>query len=42
MKKRLIAPDVRGKKADPEWLPLDAIAEVEITSESANHPSKQH
>ena len=38
MKKRLIAPNVRGEKADPVWLPLDAIAEVEITSESADYP----
>jgi hypothetical protein len=38
MKKKLIAPNVRSEKADPEWLPLDAIAEVEITSETAGHP----
>ena len=38
MKKKLIAPNVRSEKPDPEWLPLDAIAEVEITSESAGHP----
>jgi hypothetical protein len=38
MKKKLIAPNLRGEKADPQWLPLEAIAEVEITSESAGHP----
>jgi hypothetical protein len=38
MNKRKIAPGVRCETAEPGWLALDAIAEVEISSESAEHP----
>jgi hypothetical protein len=38
MNKRKIAPDMPSESPEPEWLSLDEIAEVEITSESPEHP----
>jgi hypothetical protein len=38
MKKRTIGPAGVSSAKESEWLPLDELAEVEITSESAEHP----
>jgi hypothetical protein len=38
MKKRIITAAAAPDSADPGWLELGAVAEVEITSESATHP----
>lgn len=39
MKKRqLIRPAPTAERTDHDWLPLDELAEVEFTSESATHP----
>jgi len=39
MRKRIIAPAQQGSSPpDEEWLNLEALAEVEITSEDAAHP----
>lgn len=38
MKKRMIAAAPSASTAEAEWLRLDELAEVEITSEDPNHP----
>jgi hypothetical protein len=38
MNKRRIAPAVPDANAEADWLALEAIAEVELTSERADHP----
>ncbi len=39
MRKRIVTPDPRdGASPDQEWLDLDALAEVEVTSEDPTHP----
>ncbi len=38
MIKRKIGEEPRVEQAKPEWLPLERIAEVEITSEETTHP----
>lgn len=38
MRKRIIAVDPAGTASSGEWLDLETVAEVEITSEDAAHP----
>lgn len=41
MIKRVIGVERRTGQEEPEWLPLDQMAEVEISSEDASHPIEQ-
>lgn len=38
MKKRTITPEYHRNDREPTWLPLEELAEAEITSESSMHP----
>lgn len=38
MRKRVIAPPRQSEPHDKDWLPLQELADVEVTSESSDHP----
>ena len=38
MRKRIVVPDQESPSPDQEWLNIEDLAEVELTSEDAAHP----